>query len=321
MKKIFITLFFICLNANFYSQNFENEIQKSISYLKNNEIDEFRKTYPKLYFSYLKDNLSQYENAINDTKKHNYESAIKNLDSLVSDDIFIDEILDDKNFLTLHPNKNWKNLIKKIKVKKLKYNNSLRKKLKAIQNEDQGIRVLYISMNQFTNDSILKNRVHDEMKFVDEKNSKSIQQIIDKYGWVGSDKVGNEGNRTIFLTIQHVDDLIVQQKYLPILEKAIKDKNADPWHLAFLTDRIRMNQGKKQIYGSQVIHYKEAKKSFVVPLENPEHVDELRKQVGLPPLNDYLEEQGLKWDLQEYLNDLPENERLYKEKYGKNNSR
>lgn len=158
------------------------------------------------------------------------------------------------------------------------------------------------------------------MKDVDAKNAVLIQQIINKYGWFGKDKIGSEANQTLFLTIQHVDDLTVQTKYLPILKQAVKDGNAEPWHFAFLTDRILMNQGKNQIYGTQVIHYG-MQKSYVVPLENPEKVDDLRKEVGLDSLDNYLKEQGLTWNLEDYKKTLPENERLYKERFEKNKNK
>lgn len=321
MKKILIAFILVCFSINIYSQNLESElIQKSLHFIKLNDLKNFRKTYPKLYFAYLKDNLPQYQNAIKDVNSNQYESAFKNLDSLITDDIFLDEISFDKNFKKLHAHPEWKKLINKINLKKSKYDNNLRQQLKIIQNEDQGIRVLYISLDKNIQKE-LRDKIHNEMKFVDNKSSQFIQKFIDKYGWIGPDKIGAEANRTIFLAIQHVDDLIVQEKYLPVLEKAVKEKKAEPWNLAFLTDRIRMNQGKKQVYGSQVITYRSVGKSYIVPLENPEKVDELRKEVGLQPLNDYLKAQGLNWNLQEYLKNLPENERLYKENFEKHNSR
>jgi hypothetical protein len=52
-------------------------------------------------------------------------------------------------------------------------------------------------------------------------------------------------------------------------------------------------------------------------LENPEKVDELRKEIGLDPLNDDLQEDGLSWNLEDYKKDLPRIEKLYKERVEK----
>ncbi|WJK00292.1 hypothetical protein [Elizabethkingia anophelis] len=52
-------------------------------------------------------------------------------------------------------------------------------------------------------------------------------------------------------------------------------------------------------------------------MENPEKVDELRKEIGLDPLNDDLQEDGLSWNLEDYKKDLPRIEKLYKERVEK----
>ncbi len=39
----------------------------------------------------------------------------------------------------------------------------------------------------------------------DSLNLQKISQILDKYGWVGAEKVGEKANQTLFLVIQHAD--------------------------------------------------------------------------------------------------------------------
>ncbi|WP_454059116.1 hypothetical protein [Elizabethkingia ursingii] len=46
-------------------------------------------------------------------------------------------------------------------------------------------------------------------------------------------------------------------------------------------------------------------------------LDELRKEIGLDPLNDDLQEDGLSWNLEDYKKDLPRIEKLYKERIEK----
>jgi hypothetical protein len=100
-----------------------------------------------------------------------------------------------------------------------------------------------------------------------------------------------------------------------MLREAVKAGKADGWQLAFLTDRILMNQGKKQIYGTQKVISTIPGRSYIIPLEYPERVDELRREVGLPPLADDLEEEGMHWDPEEYRRNLLEIERMYKERF------
>ncbi|MDY3352358.1 hypothetical protein PG357_10240 [Riemerella anatipestifer] len=163
-------------------------------------------------------------------------------------------------------------------------------------------------------DSTITKKINSKLKDIDKESAKIVSEIIDKFGWLGSDEIGSEANQTLFLGIQHIDDLVVQNKYLPVLKEAVKNGKAEPWHLAFLTDRILMNQGKKQIYGTQTIISRNPENSYVVPIQNPEKVNDLRKEIGLEPLNEYLNEQGLSWDIDEYYKNLPRIEKLYMER-------
>jgi hypothetical protein len=100
----------------------------------------------------------------------------------------------------------------------------VRSELKEIQRKDQGIRLLYINTE---NDS-LKTVIHDYMKVaVDKDCAEKICSILDKYGWSGSGEIGSEANETLFFGIQHVDDLMVQEKYLPMLKNAVQSGKAE----------------------------------------------------------------------------------------------
>lgn len=105
---------------------------------------------------------------------------------------------------------------------------SLVKELKQMRNEDQGIRLLLIDASKRYGDRDKRTvEIRQMMKRIDSKNALRVQQIIDLYGWLGSDELGEEANETLFLCIQHADDLIIQTKYLPILKKAMEEGNAD----------------------------------------------------------------------------------------------
>ena len=181
---------------------------------------------------------------------------------------------------------------------------SLVKELKQMRNEDQGIRLLLIDASKRYGDRDKRTvEIRQMMKRIDSKNALRVQQIIDLYGWLGSDELGEEANETLFLCIQHADDLIIQTKYLPILKKAMEEGNADGWQYAFLTDRIKMNRGEKQ---------------FPVPIENPDKVDTLRKEIGLEPMKEYMEDTGFDWSLENYRKELPEMEKSYRLWFEKN---
>ena len=83
------------------------------------------------------------------------------------------------------------------------------------------------------------------------------------------------------------------------MEEAVNLGCARSSDLAMLKDRILVKQGKKQMYGTQLI-YDENLGSYVVePLVYPESVDERRAVVGLPSMSEYLKDYGLSWECNE----------------------
>ena len=73
---------------------------------------------------------------------------------------------------------------------------------------------------------------------------------------------------------------------LKLMQKAPKGEVAAV-EIAYLFDRVRLAEGKKQRYGTQV----EMKKGkwVVRDVEDPSQLDQRRKKVGLPPIEEYLQ--------------------------------
>jgi hypothetical protein len=61
----------------------------------------------------------------------------------------------------------------------------------------------------------------------------------------------------------------------------------NPQHLALSIDRVRVEAGKPQVYGSQ-LHEGKGGKLEPDRIEDREHVDERRAAMGMEPLADYL---------------------------------
>ena len=144
-------------------------------------------------------------------------------------------------------------------------------------------------------------------KIIDKKDSINqikVRSILDKYGWLGADVVGRQGNLTLFLVIQHADQA-TQEKYLPMMRDAVKNGKAQASALALLEDRVAMGQGKKQIYGSQIGTDMETNQYYIRPLSDPDNVDKRRAEVGLEPLAEYAQRWQIKWDVVQYKKDLP----------------
>ena len=169
--------------------------------------------------------------------------------------------------------------------------------LDSIYKEDQRYRVQADSLQRLNkwNDPALAD-CWKKMAAIDSSNVIAITQIIDKYGWPGKTRVGENGNATVFLVIQHAD-LATQQKYLPVLQAAVEKGDGSKDQLALLTDRVLILEGKKQRYGTQIGIDTLTKKFFLSPTEDLVNLDKRRKEMGLPPINEYLARWNIKWEL------------------------
>ncbi|MEM6319938.1 MAG: DUF6624 domain-containing protein [Bacteroidota bacterium] len=137
-----------------------------------------------------------------------------------------------------------------------------------------------------------------------------VSDILDSYGWLGREEVGQTVTNALFLTIQH-SDLKTQIKYLPLLQKAVLEEKANASDVAMLEDKMAVKKGIKQKYGSQLPPHPIIGKPMVWPIDNPNVVDDLRLKIGLPPMNEYVSWWGIKWDVKqhlEYTSELEEKE-------------
>jgi hypothetical protein len=125
---------------------------------------------------------------------------------------------------------------------------------------------------------------HPEMQAVHQRHNARMRAIIETHGWPGRSLVGEDGGRAAGFVVQHaILDPDLQRRGVELLTEAATKNEAEPFMVALLTDRVLMQEGKPQIYGTQYIG---AAKGGVEPwpIANPETVDERRQAVGLPPL-------------------------------------
>lgn len=171
----------------------------------------------------------------------------------------------------------------------------LKKILNQVFEDDQKYRkVSRKLLDQYGQNSKEVQEIIEKTAILDKKNLERIEIILEQYGWLSKDIIGFKESEAIFLVIQHAS-LDTQIKYFPIMEKAVELGNARKCDLAMLQDRILVKQGKKQIYGTQLIYNEELGQYVVEPLVYPEKVDERRETVGLPPMKEYLESYDLTW--------------------------
>lgn len=223
----------------------------------------------------------------------------------------------DTDLESLHGKPGWEPLVQKLQQRvdeiEKNYDKVLQQELLQILSDDQDIRSQWIKAARELGDQHpLVDSLVKIALYKDSINLAKIIRILDERGWVGKNKVGEQASQAIFLVIQH-SDLQVQEKYLPMMREAVKQGNASRSSLALLEDRVALRQGRKQLYGSQVYRNQSDNTYYPAPMEDPDHVDERRAQMGLPPLTEYLIQWKITWDVETYKKKLPEYERLHRE--------
>jgi hypothetical protein len=120
----------------------------------------------------------------------------------------------------------------------------------------------------------------------DRENLLWLKGVVSKHGWPGRSLVGAKSAHSAWLLVQHADaDREFQQTCLTRME-ALPKGEVEPRDIAYLTDRILVGRGKKQIYGTQT-SIKDGK-AVPSPIEDEGRVDERRMAIGLKPLGEYL---------------------------------
>ncbi len=228
----------------------------------------------------------------------NKDSAFHQLNILANKANYSDyeKIFSEPNLMTIHKDKRWKPLLlliqKNIEKKEGLLNKPLIKLIDSIYNDDQNLRMEVIEIQKNGSNS---KEIKEKWKIIKEKDSVNllkVKNIIENYGWLGADVIGEKGNQFLFLVIQNSDQK-TREKYLPIMREAVKKGDAKASTLALLEDKVALGQGKKQIYGSQIITDNETGESKIAPIEDSLNVNRRRANVGLEPLENYAAQWGL----------------------------
>lgn len=123
----------------------------------------------------------------------------------------------------------------------------------------------------------------------DERNRERLKEIIAKYGFPTKKMVGKDAMNGVFFMIQHADGENAWQKsQLTNIANAVKKGDLDNQSYAYLYDRIKINSGEKQLYGTQFANVDAV--NNIVELDKTEDIDNLdkrRMEIGMMPIEMY----------------------------------
>ena len=117
------------------------------------------------------------------------------------------------------------------------------------------------------------------------ENKKKLLELLDKHGWPTASEVTEYAAAGAALIINHTDHEL-RSKYFPMLEEAFKNGEAQPLRYAKMRDRLLVEEGKEQLYGTQIKFDDLVREPY--PIKDPEYVDRRREEIGLGPLQPYL---------------------------------
>ena len=156
------------------------------------------------------------------------------------------------------------------------FNEALRQELIQMRDADQRIRTTALHATNF----------HGILA-VDGRHLLRMKEIVAQHGWPGKSLVGEDGSHAAWLLVQHAtQDPDFMNHCRGLMDRAVKNGEASAKDYAFLVDRVRLQRGKPQLYGTQFI--KDSRGRLILqPLKDPEEVDERRHKMGMEPLAEY----------------------------------
>ena len=125
------------------------------------------------------------------------------------------------------------------------------------------------------------------MMHSDSSNTAWLKTYVARWGFPTSAQMGHEAVNAAFLIVQHsIQDTAFMRSMLPAVEEASKRGDLKGGDVAMLFDRVEVKAGRPQRYGTQLSlhdgHW------VLDPIADSAHVDERRREMGLPPLSVYL---------------------------------
>ena len=166
------------------------------------------------------------------------------------------------------------------------FDSSLYKQIKAMIDNDQAARLTDDNLGDAT--GLNRDSLYGALRQVDGLNTMNTKAIIHKHGWPGYHKLGATGDNALWALVQHADQDVAFQEYvLKLIEASILENNTNRRNYAYLYDRICVNKGRPQVFGTQAD--RNADEIRPHPLRDKQNVNYYRHACGLESMEAYFE--------------------------------
>lgn len=124
----------------------------------------------------------------------------------------------------------------------------------------------------------------DEATAVDSEATAFLRDVLARFGWPDAHRFGGRTANRAWLLAQHADDdVALQEDCLARMAEHLESGGVAKRDYAYLFDRVAVNRGRLQRYGTQPDWACKDGRLELLPMEEPERVDERRATMGLGP--------------------------------------
>lgn len=160
--------------------------------------------------------------------------------------------------------------------------------LVQIKFADQSSRsLLYDAIVNFDRESDEVKKQQIALRISDSVNIAHFNDLVQANGWPEVSKVGQSQMTSVFLVVVHAD-LDTKRKYLPYIKQSVDRGELPKRDWALFIDKMKKNEGEKQIYGTQLTFNESAGYYELYPVEDELRLNERRIEVGLDSIETYL---------------------------------
>lgn len=160
--------------------------------------------------------------------------------------------------------------------------------------EDQSARGIYVALitkKESGSEYWAYTRSAAHTKKIDEASKTYLKATLVDYDWIDRKRFGKIVSDQAWLIAQHADnDLEFQRLALSRMEPYLKNRRVSRSNYAYLWDRVAVNSGQEQRYGTQPDWICVNGKMKLRKMEAPETVNKRRKKMGLGSVEAGLEQ-------------------------------
>lgn len=303
MKLFTISIFLLSFTTCLFAQaeipaEYITKIKTADSFYRIKEYEKSANTYSDAFKSigWKSHEEGRYNAVCSWALANEIDSVFANIDELIEMDYSdLAHIKEDVDLIVLHSDLRWNSAIKSIEENKQKieinYNQELISLLDSLYLEDQKWRSMVRKFNnkELNDSTITMEFISKNFSKTDSLNTFQVRKIFQKYGFPNFDLVGETGSNKFWYLIQHQDNFpSLQDSILTLMKIEVDKGKASPTDYAYLIDRVKVNTGQLQIYGTQMLLNSTSTSYEPKPIIEIEKLDERRKSVGLPPEEEYI---------------------------------